>query len=320
MREASFIDRNKEKWIQIETNLRNKINVEPDILASNYIELTNDLAYAQTFYPESKTRAYLNELAILAHQELYRDQKASRGQIRTFFTYEIPEAIWKIRRPLVYSLLIFCFSILLGFLSAHYDMDFVRLILGDYYVDMSLANIQDGNPAGVYQQGNALGGALAITINNIKVAFMAFVFGIIYSVGTGLILFNNGIMVGAFHHMFYEHGVVLEAMSAIWIHGAIELSVIVVAGGCGLAVGNSILFPGSFTRLESFKRAIKNASKVLVSTIPFFIVAGFLEGFITRHYQVSLWLCVTIILFSFMVVIYIYVLRPFQLAKINGWK
>ena len=320
MREASFIDRNKEKWIQIETNLRNKINVEPDILASNYIELTNDLAYAQTFYPESKTRAYLNELAILAHQELYRDQKASRGQIRTFFTYEIPEAIWKIRRPLVYSLLIFCFSILLGFLSAHYDMDFVRLILGDYYVDMSLANIQDGNPAGVYQQGNALGGALAITINNIKVAFMAFVFGIIYSVGTGFILFNNGIMVGAFHHMFYEHGVVLEAMSAIWIHGAIELSVIVVAGGCGLAVGNSILFPGSFTRLESFKRAIKNSSKVLVSTIPFFIVAGFLEGFITRHYQVSLWLCVTIILFSFMVVIYIYVLRPFQLAKINGWK
>ena len=320
MREASFIDRNKEKWILIESNLRNKINVAPDILASNYIELTNDLAYAQTFYPESKTRVYLNELAILAHQELYRDQKASGNQIGNFLCNEIPKAIWTIRRPLLYSLLIFGFSIVLGFVSAHYDMDFVRLILGDYYVDMSLENIEAGNPAGVYQQGNALGGSLAITINNVRVAFMAFVFGVFYSLGTGFILFNNGVMVGAFHHMFYEHGVIVEAMSAIWIHGTIELSVIVVAGGCGLAIGNSILFPGSFTRLESFKSAIKNASKVLVSTIPLFIVAGFLEGFITRHYQMSLGLCLAIILLSFTLVIYIYVLRPFQLAKINGWK
>jgi len=56
MREASFIERNKEKWILIENNLRNKINVDPDVLASDYIELTNDLAYAQTFYPRSKTK------------------------------------------------------------------------------------------------------------------------------------------------------------------------------------------------------------------------------------------------------------------------
>ena len=320
MREASFIDRNKEKWILIESNLRNKINVAPDILASNYIELTNDLAYAQTFYPESKTKAYLNELAILAHQELYRDQKTSGNQIGNFLRHDIPEAIWTIRRPLLYSLLIFCFSIVLGFVSAHYDMGFVRLILGDYYVDMSLENIEAGNPAGVYQQGSALGGSLAITINNVRVAFMAFAFGVFYSLGTGFILFNNGIMVGAFHHMFYEHGVLTEAMSAIWIHGTIELSVIVVAGGCGLAVGNSILFPGSFTRLESFKRAVRNASKVLVSTVPLFIVAGFLEGFITRHYQISLELCLTIIFSSLALVIYVYVLRPFQLAKINGWK
>ncbi|MGO1243739.1 MAG: stage II sporulation protein M [Sphingobacterium sp.] len=320
MREASFIEQNKEKWILIESNLRNKADIEPDILASNYIELTNDLAYAQTFYPESKTKEYLNELAILAHQVLYRDQRTSVSQIKTFFRYDIPEAIWKIRRSLFYSLIIFSFSLILGFVSAHYDMDFVRLILGDQYVDMSLANIRDGNPAGVYQQGNALGGALAITINNVRVAFMAFAFGVFYSVGTGFILLSNGIMVGAFHHMFYEHGVAIEAMSAIWIHGAIELSVIVVAGGCGLALGNSILFPGSFTRIESFKRAIKNASKVLLSTVPLFIVAGFLEGFITRHYQVSLTLSLAVIFLSFAAVAYIYIFRPSQLAKINGWK
>lgn len=320
MREASFIERNKEKWILIENNLRNKINVDPDVLASDYIELTNDLAYAQTFYPRSKTKDYLNELAILAHQQLYRDQKSSENQFKRFVQQEIPEAIWQLRRPLFYSLLIFCLAIAIGFISAQYDLDFVRLILGDYYVDMSLANIEAGNPAGVYQGGSEAGSALAITINNVRVAFLAFVLGVFYSIGTGYILFSNGIMVGAFHQMFFRYGVMQEAMSAIWIHGAIELSVIVIAGGCGLAMGNSILFPKSYTRLESFKRATKTASKVLISTIPFFIVAGFLEGFVTRHYQVSIWLCISIIIASFAAIIYFYIIRPYQLARINGWK
>src|SRR5690606_39561752 len=114
------------------------------------------------------------------------------------------------------------------------------------------------------------------------------------SVGSFYILLINDIMVGSFHYMFSQYGVLDEAMRAIWIHGTIDLSVIVMAGGRGIALGNSILFPKTYTRLESFKRAAKQASKVLISTVPFFIVAGFLEGFVTRHYQVSIWLSLLI--------------------------
>jgi len=323
MREASFIERNKEKWMVVERNLKNRVGTDPDVLASNYIELTNDLAYAQTFYPRSKTKDYLNELSILAHQLLYRDQKSSQGQLARFFARDVPEAVWVIRRQLVYSLLIFLLAIGIGIVSSHYDMDFVRLILGNGYVDMSIANIEDGNPAGVYGDGSAIGSSLAITINNVRVAFLAFVFGVFFSVGAGYILFQNGIMVGAFHYLFYQYGgegVLWEAVSAIWIHGAIELSVIVIAGGCGLAVGNGILFPRSHTRLESFRRSMKTASMVIVSTVPFFIVAGFLEGFVTRHYQVSVWMCLAVIALSFVSIFYFYALRPYRLAKTNGWK
>src|SRR5690606_6458659 len=203
MREASFIERNKEKWISIESNLRNKINIDPDILASNYMELTNDRAYAQTFYPDSKTKDYLNGLSILAHQQLYHDQKSSENQFLRFVQYDIPEAIWAIRRPLLYSLAIFLLAIGIGVISSHFDMNFVRFIMGDRYVDMSISNIEQGNPAGVYGDGSAVGSSLAITINNVRVAFLAFAFGLIFSVGTGYILFSNGVMVGAFHYMFY---------------------------------------------------------------------------------------------------------------------
>lgn len=295
------------------------MEVDPDDLASNYIELTNDLAYAQTFYGKSKTEQYLNELAIRAHQLIYKDQKSSNNKLLHFFKHEIFEAIWHIRRPLLYALLIFLLANLIGIVSSKYDNDFVRLIMGDSYVNMTIENIKKGNPAAVYQSGSEWGGALAITINNVKVAFYAFIFGLFASVGTGYILLINGIMVGSFHYMFYQYGVLDEAMSAIWIHGTIELSVIVIAGGCGIALGNSILFPKTYTRLESFKRAAKQASKVLISTVPFFIVAGFLEGFVTRHYQVSIWLSLLIIVVSGIAIIYFYLIKPRRMALQYGW-
>lgn len=320
MREASFIERNKQKWSLIENNLSNYSDVNPDELASNYIELTNDLAYAQTFYPKSKTKDYLNELAILVHQKIYKDQKASDNKLKHFFSYEVPYAVWQMRRPLIFSFLIFSLAIIIGFLSAHYDENFVRLILGNEYVDESIENIRKGDPAAIYASGNNFGSALGITINNVRVAFLAFAFGIFFSVGSGYILFSNGIMVGAFHYMFFQYGVLQKAMSAIWIHGTIELSVIVIAGGCGLMLGNSFLFPKSYTRMESFIRSAKLAMKVLASTVPFFILAGALEGFVTRYYNVSIVMCLFIITISLLMIVYYYILRPYQLAKLNQWK
>lgn len=320
MREASFVERNKEKWTLIENNLSISKDVDPDVLASNYIELTNDLAYAQTFYPESKVRKYLNELAVTAHQKIYKDQKASNNKFRSFVMEEIPQAIWSIRRPLMYSLLIFILASVIGFLSAMYDVDFVRLILGDQYVDSTIESIRAGDPAAVYGKGSNFGSAIWITINNVRVAFMAFAFGLFLSVGTGYILFSNGIMLGAFHQLFFQYGVMGKAMSAIWIHGTIEISVIVVAGGCGFAIGNSLLFPGSYTRLASFVRTAKTAMKVLLSTVPFFVVAGTLEGFVTRYYEVSVWLYVIIIVLSLLGIVYFYIINPYRLARRLQWK
>lgn len=320
MREASFVERNKEKWSEIETNLKNKSEVNPDDLAEDYLQLTNDLAYAQTFYPKSKTRDYLNELAIYAHQSIYRDQKNSKSQIVQFFNHDIPKAVYEFRRPLLYSLLITILATLIGAVSAHYDADFVRLILGNAYVDQTIQNIKAGNPAGIYGSGSEVGSFLYIVINNIRVAVTAFALGIFVGIGTGYVLFSNGIMIGAFHYMFYKYGVLSLAMSAIWIHGTFEISVIIIAGGCGLAIGRSILFPKSYRRIDAFKIQIRKAAVILVSTIPFFIVAALLEGFVSRHYQLSPYFSLSIIIICLLIILFYYVYYPFKLAKKHLWK
>ena len=315
MREAHFIDKNKAKWADIEYNLKNKLSVHPDILAKNYIEITNDLAFAQTYYTKSKTKDYLNELALFAHQSIYKDQRTSSNQLVQFFKEDVPKAVYHNHQLFLYSFLIFSFAVLIGLLSSHFDPDFTRLILGDHYVNETLVNIKNGDPAAIYKSGSQSGSTLAITINNIRVAFLAFAMGIFFSIGTGYILFSNGIMLGAFHYLFSKEGVLGKAMTAIWMHGTIEIAVIIIAGACGLMLGNSFLFPKTLSRRKSLVTKAKEAVMILLSTVPMFMIAGFIEGYITRLYDVNIFLSLTVILLSLMFIVWYYILYPIQKYK-----
>ena len=85
---------------------------------------------------------------------------------------------------------------------------------------------------------------LFITFNNIKVAFIAFAFGIFFSAGTLWVLFSNGIMLGAFQYFFYERGLLLHSALSVWAHGTFEITSIIIAGAAGLVMGNSFCFRG----------------------------------------------------------------------------
>ena len=138
---------------------------------------------------------------------------------------------------------------------------------------------------------------------------------IIDSLGTVYVLMQNAIMLGAFQYFFFDQGMLWESARIIWIHGTIEISVIIIAGCAGLVVGKSILFPQTFTRLASFIQGVKNGLKIVISTIPFFIIAGFLEGFVTRQTEMPDWLAISIITVSLAVILFYYVFYPFYLNK-----
>ena len=315
MREASFVKQNKEKWIGFETALHNNVKINPDDLASYYIQLTNDLSYAQTYYPESKTLLYLNSLASQAHQKIYITKKESKNKVVSFWKYEFPLFFRQYHKTLLYAFLFFISAVLIGIVSTLNDDSFVRLILGDAYVNMTIENIENDEPMAVYKSGSQMGTFLGITINNIRVAIIAFAMGVLFSVGTVFVLFNNGIMLGAFLTFFYNYGL-LDKTSTIWLHGTIEISVIVIAGCAGLVMGNSFLFPKTFSRRIAFMKGAKDGLKIVISTIPFFIIAGFIEGFFTRFGgQMPDILSYGIILSSLLLIVYYYILYPIKLNK-----
>lgn len=315
MREAAFVKQNKEKWIGFENSLTLTLKNNPDELADQYIQLTNDLAYAQTYYPDSKTLTYLNSLATQAHQKIYINKKESKSRLISFWKYEFPLFFIQYHKTLLYTFLVFLTATGIGVLSSLYDDSFVRLILGDSYVNETMHNIASGDPTAIYKGGSNWGSFLGITINNIRVAFIAFALGALTPVGTAYVLFNNGVMLGAFFTMFYNHNLLFEASKIIWLHGTIEISVIVIAGCAGFVIGNSILFPKTFSRKVSFVKGTKDGLKIVISTIPFFIIAGFIEGFITRYTQMPTILALSIIFGSFFLILYYYIIYPIKLNK-----
>lgn len=310
MKEITFIRRNIERWKATEQIVEQAEALSPDSLAETYSELTADLAFAQTHYPTSRITIYLNNLAYALHGKLYGNKREKWSRFLTFWTQEIPQVMYEGRRQLLYSFLIFICSILIGIVSTTAHPDFVRQILGDAYVDMTLDNIAKGNPMGVYGNSGELSMFIGITLNNVGVAFSCFAIGLLTSLGTGWYLLNNGIMLGTFQTFFYQQGLLGESMLAIWLHGTLEIWAVIVAGAAGITLGNGWLFPGTYTRMESFRRGAKRGVKMVIGTVPIFIMAGFIEGYITRHTQAPDGLRLSLILLSLAFIIYYYIYLP----------
>jgi uncharacterized membrane protein SpoIIM required for sporulation len=315
MRESAFIQRNKNRWEEFEKLVNQQSHVQPDKLAELFIQITDDLSFARTQYPTSRTTNYLNALASKVHLEIYKNKKEESNRFVSFWKYEVPQVMYRARKPMAYAFLVFFVAIGIGLLSVMYDETFVRLILGDGYVNMTLENIKAGNPTSVYSKSDEANMFFQITYNNIMVSFQVFIYGIFASLGTGLFLFYNGVMVGTFLMFFYQQNQLSQAFPVIMLHGTIELTSIVIAAAAGFLMGNSLLFPGTYSRLASFKTGAKDGLKIVMGLIPFFIMAGFIESFITRYAFMHWSIKTLVIACSAFLMIYYFIIYPAKLHK-----
>jgi uncharacterized membrane protein SpoIIM required for sporulation len=311
VREGQFIQQNIEKWkiYQYEPT------TDPDEMADRFTELVNDLGYAKTFYPQSRVTVYLNKLASGIYLGIYKNKKEESSRIIRFWKTELPLVIRKHHRILFYSLIIFLVFSLMAAFSAANDQEFVRGVLGNAYMEMTEQNIAKGDPFGVYKEQNPLSMFLWIAVHNVQVSFGIFVAGILAGLGTIWLMFNNGVMLGAFQYYFFSRGLGWKSVLVIWIHGTLEISSIIIAGAAGLVLGKSLIFPGTYKRLPSLMQGAKDGFKMMIGLVPVFVMAAFLEGYVTRYTQMPLLLSLFILISSAGFIIWYFIIYPIRLGR-----
>lgn len=309
MRETRFIEQNKEKWSKFEKILAKK-NKDPNKLSNLFIQVTDDLSYSRTYYSKRSVKVYLNNLAQKTFINIYKNKRIEKGVFKKFWLTDLPLLVHECRGAFRLSFFVFVLCFTIGWLSSTYDTDFFSTIVGESYVNQTIENIEKGDPTGIYKGDSQFESFIWITVNNLRVDFLTFVSGLFLSIGSIFIVLSNSIMIGSFMQFFYEYGVFEESFLAIMQHGTIEISTLIISGAAGITLGKGLLFPKTHSRLYSFQISALKGLKILLGVLPLTILAGFIEGFITRLSDTPDYIRVISIAASFIYIIGYFVWYP----------
>ncbi len=314
MKESDFINQNKIKWREVEKNLT-KTDVSPSETSKLFVQVTDDLSYARTFYKNRSVKVYLNEIAKFLFNDI---NKSKNNYFKSFFKFwktDLPLVMYASRRSMLISFLVFVSCFILGVVTSRHDPEFCKSILSADYINMTNDNINKGDPMAVYKSDGELETFVPIFINNIRVDFLTFFSGLFMAIGCLLVIIFYGVIVGVFQYFFISKGLFWESFLTIWTHGTLEISTIILSGGAGLTLGKGLLFPGTHSRFQALKISGMNGLKIIMGVAPVTLIAAFIEGFLTRHTNIQDVIRFGFILLSLAFVLVYFYWYPRKVAK-----
>ncbi|WNS77465.1 stage II sporulation protein M [Bacillus sp. DTU_2020_1000418_1_SI_GHA_SEK_038] len=284
MNVKQFIKQHRENWQQLEQmasamQKRKRKITGPEInqFYRLYQKAAQNLSYSQTYFPNENVTPYLNALVSKSHNVLYKNQMTSMKQIRYFFRTKFIGLLIEQWKFIIAAMILFTLGGIGSFFSVIDDPLHIYSILP---ADMA----QGVDPEKLGSSDGAVDSSFmsaAIMTNNIQVAILAFTGGVTFGILTIYLLIYNGILVGALAALFWHHGKSYDFWAYIVPHGMIELTAIFIAGGAGLLMGYKLFVPGNFSRGFQLKQQASRSVQLLLGTIPLFVIAGVIEGFIT---------------------------------------
>jgi uncharacterized membrane protein SpoIIM required for sporulation len=251
-------------------------------MGSLYRQATSDLAYVQTFTPDSELVELLNALVARAHSLVYISSNSSWKMLWRTISQTWPQTFRANVRYFYLSLAIFLAANVMGAAGFLADEGMVNLFLGPGGEQL-LESVKAGEmwTDKIFSVTPMSHAALNIMVNNIMVVFLTFTMGIALGLGTVLVLVRNGLMLGAVIAMCVRYGMALSLFDFITAHGVVEISVIIVAGGAGLMLGESLLCPGRLSRRDALRSNGPQAIRLVIMGAFVLVFAGLTEGFIS---------------------------------------
>jgi uncharacterized membrane protein SpoIIM required for sporulation len=278
-----FLDERQPGWTGLEALLK-EAGARPDRLRPDRLRLLGrlyrgaaaDLAFARRAFPHDPVTRKLERLVLDGRQAVYADSGRRRSLwwfLHTGYWRRVRERPW----PLAIAVLLMFGPMAL---AAVWAIDDPAAALGIVPAQFQGAADPGAGP-GALSAGDQSALSSEIFTNNIKVTFLAVAGGILAGLGTAAVTIFNGGFVGAILGLTIENGQSGELLTLILPHGVLELSCIVVAACAGLRIGWALVEPGTLTRGESLRREARPAVEIVLGTMPWLVLAGIVEGFVS---------------------------------------
>lgn len=232
---------------------------------------------------------YLDSLCARAHVHVYGGKRSYGSTLRRFFAEVFPRQVWRMRRAVVAAAAVMLLGVACGYVLTRRDADLFYSFVprqmaqgrGPTATPEELHKVleSDGEQAGLSTFASFL------FTHNAQIGLLCFALGIAAGVPVALLLFDNGLLLGAMAAIYARAGLALPFWLWVLPHGITELLAVVLCGAAGFRLGASLVFPGRHTRVDSLALEGRRAAIIVVGCTALFLVAGGIEGYFRQMVQ-----------------------------------
>jgi len=261
-----------------------------------YRATLSSLSVARSIALDRNLLNYLEALSVRAYLVVYGPRVRQLNGLWRFLTTDLPRAVRQARWHLLIAALTVLGGIVGGFLLAQANEDWIgALVPGDLAADRGPdSTAGELRKEEIYAPWPGLAESFGLMASylfshNTLVGLLVFGLGIAAGIPGLLLLFYQGLGVGAFIALHYNRGLLVDFLGWLAVHGVTELTAITLFGAAGLVLAEKVLFPSRMTRIESLATQGKVAAQIAIGAMIMLFVAGILEGGFRQLIQATEW-------------------------------
>jgi uncharacterized membrane protein SpoIIM required for sporulation len=241
------------------------------------------LSVARAISLDRNVLDYLESLSGRAYLAVYGTRRHLREALGDFFARRFPRAVRAHAPHLALAAALLLLGAVTGFaLTARDPERFYAFVDPAYAQGRGPASSTEALRDVLYADRDAATllqtFAMFLFQHNARIGLLAFAVGFAGGVPSALLVFSNGLVLGAFGALYRGRGLGLELCAWLLPHGVTELTAVVLCGAAGLALGQGLLFPGREERLAGLARRGREAGVVVLGAVALFFAAALVEG------------------------------------------
>ena len=253
-----------------------------------YQRAGDDLARVSGFAAEGELQRYLSRLVGRAYSEIHESRRRTPLRPWRWFTVEFPRVFRRHARAFQLALLLTIVGSAFGGLAIQRDPDARAVLMPFEGLQVTPAERVARERA---QQGKQLTGrkdrfSAQLMTHNTQVALTVLALGMTFGLGTVIILFYNGVTLGAVASYYIAGGQTTFLLGWLLPHGVVEIPAILIGGQAGFLIAKALIGSGDRRpRAERLRYVSRDVVTLAGGVAVLLVWAGIVEAFVSQYHD-----------------------------------